>query len=138
MQKKKQQKEIKIREVWMANFQYEDANKTSQRPVVVMDVVEGQPITLYVSLKVTSKPARNKFGSKNTVGPASEFEIPLLDWLDDGLWKPSIVRVQKQAKMIKEDFLYPLGVLTQNDWQNVNKAYKKLLMKEQRKERGGR
>lgn len=120
-------KNIQPQEIWLAKVYFEETNQAKIRPVIVVDYLNDSMDILIISLKVTSQGARDIYGKKgeNEVGLADASEVPLIEWQDENLLKPSIVRTSKVLLMPQSFFLRKLGNVSEKDWRNVLKAYRK-------------
>ena len=54
------------------------------------------------------------------------FDVPLIDWQQDGLALPSVVRVHKPVTTEKSRVERRLGVLTSDDWARVRAKVQEL------------
>lgn len=105
---------IQAKEVWYAEFPFEeDETKSKERPVIVLDVDEETCKVL--SMKVTSS------------APYSEFEIELFDWEKIPLAHKSTAVASAVLKIPKEVFRRKIGVLSDDDWDNVTDLYVRYL-----------
>lgn len=78
--------EPRIWEIWQFAFTYEDKpEKSKLRPVIIAAKNNSEVEVLVLSVKVTSHPPRVNFAG----------EIPILDWEEAGLSKPSTARCSK-------------------------------------------
>lgn len=123
-----------IQEIWWTRFKYEDdPNRYTVRPVIVMDTINGKSSddtmtqVAFVSLKGTSRGARNTQGRNDTIGDADDTEVGLYDWRDENLSKPTTVRVSKVQAIRITDFANKLGKVSEMDWRNILKAYRKMV-----------
>lgn len=98
-------------EVW---FAYDEQGKL--RPYIVISndpmVLEIAPEDDFLMAKVTSKPVRNRF------------DIPIQDWKEAGLNKPSIVRCYKLRTIHKDLLDFCVGSLTEHDLERVIETIK--------------
>lgn len=84
------------------------------RPVIVVSKPRGQHKVVVVI----------PISSKNTV---EDVDILLRRWSDEGLLKPSVARLHRLTTMLQADLITELGVLSQEDIENLQVALKKLL-----------
>lgn len=97
-------------EIWFANFPFEEDNTiVKPRPVIVLDIE-----TLEVlSVKVTSHDIRN----------SDRFDVPIKKWKEACLKRPSIARVSKTMFLDRDKFIYPIGVLHDDDKKEIYDKY---------------
>lgn len=96
-------------------FQFEDdPSRFKERPVVIAAKNATDVEVLVLSVKVTSHPPR----------PGIPGEIPLLDWEDAGLTRPSTVRCSKYLLIPIAAFkaFYRYGRLSERDEKAVRNA----------------
>lgn len=88
-------------EVWFANVRYED-NPTivKKRPVIIYD----KQHAFIISLKVTGQMPRN-----------NKTEYVLQRWSEAGLDTVSTVRLSKQLKILRSDYIHKIGNLRTKD-----------------------
>lgn len=87
--------EPQLYDVWQLPFEYEDQPGVfKNRPVIVGSIDETTVEVFIVSVKVTSHPPR-----RNWPG-----EVPLQDWQEAGLTKPSTARCSQVARLPKSLF----------------------------------
>ena len=90
-------------EVWLAEFPFEDNPSQSKiRPVVILDNGNLEEFKV-LSVKVTSKFARD------------EYDVPIIYWQQARLRVPSIARTSKFISLPKHVFKYKLGDLHDDD-----------------------
>ena len=105
---------IQPQEVWYASFPFEeDETKSKDRPVIVLDVDEETCKVL--SMKITSS------------APYSEFEIELFDWDKIPLHHKSTADASTVLSIAKERFRRRIGILSNDDWDNVTDLYVRYL-----------
>lgn len=103
-------KEVQPKEVWFANFPFEeDENQSKERPVIVLEVDDETCKVL--SMKVTSS------------APHSEFEIELFDWEKIPLNHKSTADASSVKFVLKSDFRRRIGRLSDDDWNNITDLY---------------
>ena len=86
-------------EVWFAEVKYEDSDEIKKRPILVIGENKG----LIISLKMTSKKARDKL------------DYPLKHWAKVGLDKETVVRTSKICQLIDSDLIWKIGRLSEYD-----------------------
>ena len=107
-------KVIRPQEVWFAEFPFrEDNSQSKDRPVIVLDVEEGDAKVL--SMKVTS------------TSPRSEYEIEIFDWALIPLAHISTADAASVRRIPKRMFRRKLGKLSDADWDNVMSLYAQYL-----------
>jgi mRNA interferase MazF len=104
----------KVFGVYTAQFPFLDTQETKIRPVVVISRPQGQHKVVAV-VPISSK------------GAVESVDIPLRNWPDEGLLKPSVARVHRITTILQADLIAELGELTSEDKQNLQTALKKLL-----------
>lgn len=100
--------DVKVFDVWLMWVEYPDhpgIGKT--RPVVVSEVSDGGDI-YGIALKVTGNVSWDQDG-----------DVPLLDWREAGLLKPSMVRCSQRFEFGREDLYRKFGRLSRRDAINV-------------------
>lgn len=98
-------------EVWRIPFEFDDKPGVfKNRPVIVGAIEEDTVEVFIISVKVTGHPPR----------PAFLEEVPLLDWQEAGLTKPSTARCSHVARLPKWFFRY--GRLSDRDAKAVDAA----------------
>ena len=106
--------EILPQDVWFAEFPFsEDATKSKNRPVIVIDV-DNETCTV-LSMKVTSRK------------PYSEFEIEIFDWADVPLDHISTADASNVKQIPKSNFRRKIGRLSDDDWDNVTDLFYRYL-----------
>ena len=101
-------------EIWFAEFPYEeDANITSNRPVVILSV---EPLQV-LSVKVTTHEYREN----------DLYDVPLFHWQECGLNWQSIARVSKTIFLTRDHFQKKIGQLHTNDSDNIMKRYQEFI-----------
>lgn len=96
-----------VGDVWLAYVEFADHPGIGKvRPVIVLDIQDGR--CLVIAAKVTSKDLRADGSGKC---------LPILDWQECGLRKPSFVRIDQVFELSYEKLLReaPIG--------RVNRAY---------------
>lgn len=89
-------------EVWWAKVKFEDEpDVVKTRPVVIFDNRQAY----IVSFKVTGQMPRENFRG----------EYVLQKWQEAGLQTVSVVRLSKQLKLVPDDFVDKIGMLTIKD-----------------------
>lgn len=82
-------------EVWRLPFEYEDQPGVFKtRPVIVAGIDKSTIAVFVLSVKVTSHPPRPNFPG----------EVPLRDWKEAGLPKPSTARCSQVARLPRSLF----------------------------------
>lgn len=107
--------EPKLWEVWSLEFKFEDNPQIAKmRPVIVAAKEQEQAEVIVLSIKVTSHPPRTEFPG----------EIPLLDWGQAGLSKPSTARCSKHLLVPIQSFegMHRYGRLSKRDEETVRDA----------------
>lgn len=107
--------EPKLWEIWRFRFAFEeDPTKFKMRPVIIAAKEQDQAEVVVLSVKVTSHPPRSNFPG----------EIPLLDWKEAGLTKPSTARSCKHLLVPIEAFegMSRYGRLSKRDENAVRAA----------------
>ena len=90
--------EIKVKDIWYVKFPYEDdPQKSKIRPVIVLDKRNDSLEVL--SVKVTSKSPRD------IDGVLDEYEVPIFNWQESNLIKPSVARISKIQLIHQNAFL---------------------------------
>lgn len=111
--------EPQLYDVWRMPFEYEDQPGVfKNRPVIVGGIDEESVEVFVLSIKVTGHPPRpNYFG-----------EVPILDWKEAGLSKPSTARCSHIARLPKSFFEGQLkyGHLSQRDTSAIEKVLTEL------------
>lgn len=107
--------EPRLWEVWRMDFKFDDdPSRSKERPVLIASKNDDALNVVLLSLKVTSHAPR-------TDAPG---EVPLLDWREAGLSKPSTVRCTKflwvPAAVFQKFFRY--GRLSRRDEESVKNA----------------
>lgn len=113
--------DLHLYEVWRLPFEYDDQPGVfKQRPVIVGGIEESTIEVFVVSVKVTSHPPRPNFPG----------EVPLLDWAEAGLTKPSTARCSHVARVPKSYFegRFKYGTLSKRDASAVEEALQQLGM----------
>lgn len=104
-------------EVWQLAFAYEDdPEKSKLRPVIIAAKSDAEVEVLVLSVKVTSHAPRADFPG----------EIPILDWEEAGLSKPSTARCSKHLLVPLSAFrgAHRYGRLSKRDESAVRDALK--------------
>lgn len=118
-----------VREIWFADFPFEeDKTKVKKRPVVVLEISDD--FIEILGVKVTSKPARS-VGRSKTI---SEYEVALFYWQEEGLDRPSIVRIDKMQTIQTSYLHYKIGNLHRHDWYNIKTKAKKYMLEQLKKQ----
>lgn len=100
--------DVKVFDVWLMWVEYPDhpgVGKT--RPVVVSEVSDDDDI-YGIALKVTGNVSWDQEG-----------DVPLLDWREAGLFKPSMVRCSQRFEFNRGDLHRKFGRLSRRDAFNV-------------------
>lgn len=105
---------MKKGEVWFVEFPLEEnSNKIINRPVIVLDET-----TLGVlSIKIT----------KHKIREEDLYDIPIVYWEDANLKLASTARVSKIMILNKDNFLFKIGNLHNDDLLRIEKAYQLFL-----------
>lgn len=99
---------MKVGEVWAVDFPFEDDPTQSKiRPCVIIDVDKLEVL----SIKVT------------THEPRDEFDVPIFKWQTANLPEPSYARVSKSMILSQNVFKRKFGILEDNDFRNISKAF---------------
>lgn len=111
--------EPQLYDVWQIPFEYEDQPGIFKKRPVIIGGVDTESVEIFLlSIKVTSHPPRS-----NYVG-----EVPILDWKDAGLSKPSTARCSHIVRLPKSFFQGKLryGHLSDRDAQAIEKVLTEL------------
>lgn len=106
---------LQLFDVWRLPFEFaEKPGVFKNRPVIVGDIDEDSVEIFIVTVKVTSHAPRINFPG----------EVPLLDWHEAGLPKPSTARCSQIARVPKSFFegRIKYGKLSQRDSEAVERA----------------
>lgn len=109
--------EPRVWEVWPFAFAFEDQpEKTKLRPVIIAAKSATEAEILVLSIKVTTHPPRANFPG----------EIPILDWQEAGLSKPSTARCSKHLLVPISAFhgAHRYGRLSSRDEATIRNALK--------------
>ena len=102
-------------ELWYVNFPYEeDATKFSDRPAIILNT---EPLRI-LSVKVTKHEKRSY----------DKFDTEIVDWGQAGLVCPSVARVSKTIKILKENFRRKIGELSTRDRDAISDAFIRFIM----------
>ena len=106
-------------DIWWVDTPYDDNPRKSKiRPLLVLKEVGNKVITF----KMTSTSPRDKFKG----------EYAIIDWKAAGLTRPTTVRCSIKIKISKNNFLDPIGKLTDKDINNIKKIIEKQLPKDKK------
>lgn len=111
--------EPQLYDVWQIPFEYEDQPGIFKKRPVIIGGVDTESVEIFLlSIKVTSHPPRS-----NYVG-----EVPILDWKDAGLSKPSTARCSHIVRLPKNFFLgkFRYGHLSERDALAIEKVLAEL------------
>ena len=102
-------------EVWFVEFPLEEEPyRTLNRPVVVLD----ENILGVLSVKITNHKARKE----------DPYDTPIIYWEDANLRLASTARVSKVILLSKDNFIFKIGVLHEDDLSRIESLYRKFLM----------
>lgn len=113
------QSDPQLYEVWRIPFEFDDKPGVfKNRPVIVGYIDETTVEVFIVSIKVTSHPPRPEF----------QGEVPLIDWKEAGLAKPSTARCSHVARLPRSLFngCFKYGRLSERDAAAVDRALQQL------------
>jgi len=113
-------KNIQPKEVWLANFPFEEDPQTSKlRPVIVLSQTD-DGITVadfnedsYLSVKVT----------KHEIREEDKFDTIIVKWKEASLHKKSVARVSKTKNLSSSEFIRKIGDADECDFENILTKY---------------
>lgn len=99
------EKYIQPRQVWSAEFPYEDdGTRSKSRPVLVLRVDRATSTVTVMSMMITSTPPRDKY------------DFALADWADIPIDHQSTLRPSRIANLPIDNFGDYMGELSEADW----------------------
>ena len=101
-------------DIWIARVQFEDSTEPKIRPVLIIDGT----LCYVLSLKITFHAPRDD--------RPGEYQI--VQWREEGLLKPSTIRISKRLNLPSESFVKKIGELTELDCMNVSRMYGELYL----------
>ncbi len=97
-------------EIWFVEFPLEEnSNAIINRPVIVLD----ENILGVLSIKIT----------KHKIREEDLYDVPIVYWEDANLKLASTARVSKIMLLNKDNFLFKIGNLHNDDLLRIEKAY---------------
>ena len=105
---------MNVWEIWFAEFPYEeDPTIIKKRPVIILNI---EPVQV-LSIKVTSHDVRVE----------DKYDVPITEWQNAGLMKPSVARVSKAMNLDKSKFDRKIGVLCNSDKLTIFAKYQEFV-----------
>jgi len=98
-------------DIWLARIDYEEIEGSKIRPILIID----KKAYMILSLKMTSHGPRNNAG-----------EYQIKHWKEAGLNKPTVIRVSKRLTLPYELLEKRIGVLHDDDKENVKAIYEEI------------
>lgn len=112
--------EPKTKEIWKVNYPFEDSEGSKDRPVLVLS--SNEETIKVLSMKITgSENALKRYLSGDST------YVFLDDYKSEGLYKPSLIRVDKVIEIDKNQFLFKYGNISKKDWKKVQDKYRDYL-----------
>lgn len=100
-------------DLWFVNFPFDDLNQSKDRPVIVLNIA---PLEV-LSVKVTTHDIRDE----------DQYDTPITRWEEAGLKQESIARISKTINISPEKFRRKIGILHNDDSQEIIKKYMKFI-----------
>jgi hypothetical protein len=101
-------------EVWFVEFPFEeDNNKTTNRPVIVLD----ENTLGVLSVKITKHAPRKE----------DPYDVPIIYWQEANLRLSSTARVSKVVLLSPDNFIFKIGELYSDDLERIESMYQKYL-----------
>lgn len=109
--------DVQIGDIYWFAVYYPATHKTDIRPVVIIDIVDGQPVVATFA-EITSSPIKN-FNDRY-----DKWQVPIFCWSSAGLSKPSYAKVNCIATVFAKDFKPGnyIGKIHPRDLYNIRKG----------------